>query len=229
MELPCILNLHFAVKKNIKIRQKISLVNTLCSLETYQNMYDALMITSWTAEFAAANKEWFFHFFFFQDVSKKWSRDSREHWKKLYLKYLWAVMTFVDDEQSGHFYLHSTLVPLFCMMYDYMFFQVAWIEVDFYQLLCIFSLLGRALLAGILFTKRNDNKGWSQVIFQEVDELVSPHMMINFNTFKNHLIHLFIDVDFESNMNLNHHTWHKAFLRRLLLKTERARKLGCLQ
>lgn len=49
-------------------------------------------------------------------------------------------MTFVDDEQSGHFYLHSTLVPLFCMMYDYMFFQVAWIEVDFYQLLCIFSL-----------------------------------------------------------------------------------------
>lgn len=95
-------------------------------------------------------------------------------------------MTFVDDEQSGHFYLHSTLVPLFCVMYDYMFFQVAWIEADFYQLLCIFSLLGRALLAGILFTKRNDNKGWSQVIFQEVDELVSPHMMINFNTFKNH-------------------------------------------
>lgn len=95
-------------------------------------------------------------------------------------------MTFVDDEQSGHFYLHSTLVPLFCVMYDYMFFQVAWIEADFYQLLCSFSLLGRALLAGILFTKRNDNKGWSQVIFQEVDELVSPHMMINFNTFKNH-------------------------------------------
>lgn len=187
MELPCILNLHFAVKKNIKIRQKIPLVNTLCSLETYQNMYDALMITSWTAEFAAANKEWFFQFFFFfQDVSKKWSRDSREHWKKLYLKYLWAVMTFVDDKQSGHFYLHSTLVPLFCIMYDYMFFQVAWIEADFYQLLCIFSLLGRALLAGILFTKRNDNKVWSQVIFQEVDELVSPHMMINFSTFKNH-------------------------------------------
>ena len=34
-------------------------------------------------------------------------------------------MTFVDDEQSGHFYLHSTLVPLFCVMYDYMFFKVA--------------------------------------------------------------------------------------------------------
>lgn len=52
-------------------------------------------------------------------------------------------------------------------MYDYMFFQVAWIEADFYQLLYMFSLLGRALLAGILFTKRNDNKVWCQVVFQK--------------------------------------------------------------